>query len=115
MTPGYQAVQSIHASTVFSQEHKDIYQHWYDFSQGITLLAVPNEDHLKHLIAQLTQRGIRYSIFIEPDIDNQVTSIAIEPSEAACKLCSSIPLALRQYNTPHLVNKHTVIRKEEAA
>lgn len=112
LTPGYVAVQSIHAVTVFSNENKEAYQKWYDFSQAITLLAVPNEDHLKFLISKLAQRGIRYSIFNEPDIDNQVTAIAIEPSEAAFKLCSSIPLALRQYNAPALINKHTLNKKE---
>jgi len=115
LTPGYQAVQSVHASAVFSQEHPETFHNWYNFYQGISLLAVPNEDHLKHLISKLAQRGIKYSIFIEPDIDNQVTSIAIEPSEASFKLCSSIPLALREYNTPSLLNKHTINRKGVAA
>ncbi len=115
MTPGYQAVQSIHATTVFSQEHKEIYQQWYNVFQGISLLAVPNEDHLKHLISKLSQRGIRHSIFIEPDINNHVTSIAIEPDEASHKLCSSIPLALKEYNQPHLINKHFTGKEDVAS
>ncbi len=112
ISPGYLACQSCHAIAEFSQEHPEIYQNWYNFSQAITLLAVPNEDHLKHLISKLAQRGIKCSIFIEPDIDNQVTAITIEPGEASFKLCSSIPLALREYNSPALINKHTVNGKE---
>jgi hypothetical protein len=37
-------------------------------------------------------RGIKYSIFREPDINNQITAITLEPSEASMKLTSSFPL-----------------------
>lgn len=112
LSPGYQSVQSSHAIVEFSFEHPDLYKNWYNFSKAITLLAVPNEDHLKFLISKITQSGIKFSIFIEPDINNQVTAIAIAPSEQAHKMCSSIPLALRQYNNTNLINKHQLNGKE---
>jgi hypothetical protein len=40
---------------------------------------------------------LRFSIFREPDFDNQVTAIAIEPGENGKKFCSSLPLALKEY------------------
>jgi len=42
--------------------------------------------------------NIKYSVFKEPDIDNQVTAIALEPSDLTRKLCSNIPLALKEFN-----------------
>jgi hypothetical protein len=37
-------------------------------------------------------------VFTEPDIDNQVTAITIEPSVETQKLCSNLPLALKERN-----------------
>ncbi len=115
LSPGYIAVQSIHAAIEFTQEHPELFNKWFNFSKNVSLLAVPNEDQLKFLISKLAKAGIKYSIFIEPDIDNQVTAITIEPCETARKMCSSIPLALKQYNTPYLVHKHSVNGREAVA
>lgn len=115
LAPGYQAVQSIHAVAEFFKEHQEIFEHWFTCSKAITLLATKNEDYLKDLISKLSRLDIKYSIFIEPDINNQVTSIAIEPSEAAFKLCSNIPLALKHYNIPNLINKHSDLGRDVAA
>lgn len=106
MSAGYQATQSAHALAEFSNEHPILYKDWYYFSKAITLLAVPNEDELKYLISKLSEKKILFSIFIEPDINNQVTAIAIAPSLEAKKLCSSIPLALKEYNKPKSIHKH---------
>jgi len=99
-------VQSCHAIVEFSIEHPSLYKEWHTASKAITLLAVKNEDELKFLIKILSESNIALSIFIEPDIQNQVTAIAIAPSIEAKKLCSSIPLALKEYNKPKLINKH---------
>jgi len=74
----------------------------------LTLLAVKDENHLLYLIKQLSEAKIPISIFIEPDINNQVTAIAIAPCAEAKKICSSIPLALKEYNKPQLIHKHFI-------
>lgn len=107
ISPGYQAVQSIHSTLAFVDEHPHLFTNWNNFSKAISLLAVKNEDELKTLIIKLTQKGIKHSVFAEPDIDHQITSIAIEPSESAFKACCSIPLALKQYNHHKLIYKHS--------
>lgn len=45
-------------------------------------------------------------MFREPDINNQVTAIAVEPCEEARKALGSIGNALREYNNPKLINKN---------
>jgi hypothetical protein len=40
---------------------------------------------------------ILYSCFYEPDLDNQLTAIAIEPTDNARKLVSNLPLLLKEY------------------
>jgi len=44
------------------------------------------------LITKAILTGIKHTVFREPDIDNQITAVAFEPSEASKKLTSSCPL-----------------------
>lgn len=56
-----------------------------------------NEDALKHLIHKLQKNNIKYSIFREPDLGNEITAIAIEPSDKARRMLSCCPLMLKEY------------------
>lgn len=107
MTPGYQLIQSVHAAIEFIYEHPQIANQWKSLSNSLAGLAVKDEVQLKSLITKLQKRNINFSIFREPDIQDQITAIAIEPTAEARKLCSYIPLALRDYNQENLINKHT--------
>lgn len=95
-----------HVLAEFSIEHPILFQEWHKHSKALTLLSVKDENHLIYLVKQLAEKNIPLSIFIEPDINNQVTAIAIAPSAEAKKICSSIPLALKEYNKPKLIHKH---------
>ncbi len=92
---GYQAVQSTHAAIQFGVEHAEEHKEWYENSNYLGLLSVANEQELHQLIIKAREQGIKHSIFREPDIDNQITAIALEAGRKSKKLCSSLQLALK--------------------
>ena len=95
ISPGYQGVQGIHSAILFGQEHPDIHREWYQNSNYLGFLSVANEVELAKLIEKADANDIKCSVFREPDIDNQITAIAIEPGIKSKKLCSNLKLALK--------------------
>lgn len=100
LSPGYQAVQAAHSIPEFHREHPQEYQKWYEESKTLVLLSVKDEDYLKYFIRQLHEKGVKYSIFLEPDIGNQVTSVAFVADDEAYQLCKKLPLVLREFSKP---------------
>ena len=98
MSPGYQGVQSIHAMRQFSEEHPDIDKAWFKQSNYLAWLSVTDEAELFELLAKAARKHIRCSIFREPDVDNQVTAIALEPGVHSSEVCRHLPPALRELN-----------------
>lgn len=95
MAPGYQGVQSIHAAMQFAMEHPIINQEWFERSNYLGFLSVTDEQELRKLVEKASSLDIEYSVFREPDIDNQVTAIALAPGSKTRKLCSKLQLALK--------------------
>lgn len=88
----YQAVQAAHAAIDFQHGHSIEAKNWHNTSNYLIFLTVANEDELKQLILKAAERYIKITPFREPDINNELTAIAFEPSEATRKLTSSLPL-----------------------
>jgi peptidyl-tRNA hydrolase len=97
INPGYQAVQSGHALVEFMYEHPEQSTNWYNISKYLVFLTVKNQKELIELSNKLSWRGVLFSEFHEPDLNNELTAIAIEPSSKSCKLVSSMPLLLKGY------------------
>ena len=97
MTPAYQSVQSGHAAIQFVFEHPEIAKQWYK-NPYLVYLSTQDEESLKKLISKAEEKYIKVSVFREPDINNQITAIALEPSDATRRLTSSLPLALKEFN-----------------
>jgi hypothetical protein len=95
LSPGQQAVQSMHALRQFTAEYPEIDKCWFEQSNYLGLLSVSDEYELHKLIEKAMQNNIRFSIFKEPDIGDRVTAIALEPGQLSKKLCSSLKLALK--------------------
>lgn len=96
ISPGAQSVQSSHALVQFIFEHPEISLNWFK-DPYLVQLSVENEEQLQQLIYKLQKFNIKYSIFREPDLENQITSIAIEPSDKTRRLISHLPLMLKEY------------------
>lgn len=96
LKPGYQVGQACHALQQFAMEHPDVNKEWFERSNYIAVLSVRDEGELHGLIDKASKRGLRFSIFFEPDLKYEITAIALEPGKDAKKLCSSIGLALKE-------------------
>lgn len=92
----YQAVQAAHAGIQFQHEHPEIAKEWHDKSKYLVHLSARDINHLEDLIYKANRNSIKHSIFREPDIDNEITAVAFEPSDASKKLLSNLPLNLRK-------------------
>jgi len=68
--PIYGSVQGGHAIAQYMLEHGE----WQN--ETLVYLGVKNEQHLKKWKYKLDKLNADYSYFIEPDIDDQLTSIA---------------------------------------
>jgi peptidyl-tRNA hydrolase len=93
LSPGQRAVQAAHAMRQFAHEHPDIDHEWFNNSNYLCLLEVPNESALHVLASTAREVGIRHAGFLEPDLSDQLTALALEP--AARSLCKGLPLALQ--------------------
>jgi len=98
MTPAYQSVQSGHATIQFIFDYPDIAKKWFIESNYLIYLSVQDEKSLKQLISKAKEKGIKVSVFREPDIENAITAIALEPSDATRRITSSLPLALKEFS-----------------
>lgn len=96
LSPGCQAVQAAHAAIEFQHEHFKIAKQWNSESKYLIFLSVQNEQSLLILLEKIQKHGLKYSVFREPDINNEITAIAMEPSDKSKKLCSNLPLALKE-------------------
>jgi hypothetical protein len=96
LQPSYQAVQAAHAGIQFQYDHPEIAREWHEKSKYLVHLSARDINHLEDLIFKANRKDIKYSIFREPDIGNEITAVAFEPSEASRKLLSSLPLNLRK-------------------
>ncbi len=95
IAPGYQAVQACHAMRQFTEDHPEIDQQWFKVSNYLCLLSVKNEEELYSLVCKAKSLDIKVSVFREPDIENQITAIALAPGEKSKELCGKLKLALR--------------------
>ena len=86
--------QSCHALRLFCEEYPDINREWYEKSNNIVVLQAGSKEELAKIAYDLTNHGVKVSLFKEPDLGDELTAIAVEP--AGAKYLSCLPLALKQ-------------------
>jgi len=85
---GLKMAQGIHAALLFSHEHPELAHTWYTESNNIVVLQ---DEDIVSLADMLEEEGYAVSRFREPDQDDAITAITVEPR--AWKHLSNIPLA----------------------
>lgn len=98
LPPGYQLTQSTHAAIDFQHKYPGISKQWQNNSNYLVCLSANNESDLIKYISKAKERNIKFCAFYEPDINNQLTAVAFEPTSESKKLCSNLSLALKEYN-----------------
>jgi hypothetical protein len=93
LSNGQQAAQICHALTQFSFEHPNIFKDWHLNSNYICLLYTEDERSLNMLLNKTNINKISNSYFLEPDLNNQLTAICLEPSPKTKKLTKNLNLA----------------------
>jgi len=98
LEPGYQLVQTAHAVADFCYEHPHIARQWKQESNSIITLSTKNEASLTDLYQRLKQVTQHITAFHEPDIQDQMTAIAVYATpEIRKKYFSNLPLALKNF------------------
>ena len=77
MAPGYKVVQTAHALADFAVKHENEFKEWQMGSNYLCCLEA-TETKLGILKERLESLDIKYELFREPDIGNQVTAIAVQ-------------------------------------
>ena len=73
LDPAYQSVQAGHAVAQFMLDHPGKWQNEY-----LIYLHIKDLEALMKWEWKIQERDLSYSIFIEPDIGNQPTAIAVK-------------------------------------
>jgi hypothetical protein len=99
LSPGYQAVQPAHALAEFAIKFPKTFKTWQTTHKNLVVLSTSNELALRMLSVQAAASKIRGVIFCEPDIGNEATALCLEPCDETYRITSSLPLALKEFNT----------------
>lgn len=95
LAPGIQISQSIHAKDEFTRRYPELEATWARDSNTIIILSGSNND-LYSVIGKALTKGVCYATFKEPQLNNEVTAVALEPSYSTVEVVRGLPLALRE-------------------
>lgn len=94
--PGLQMAQAVHAAFEFSHGFPEITGYWLAQSNYLVIVAAHDEDHLAGLVVESVRKDIRTVAVREPDHNDELMAVAFEPGDAARRMLSSLPCALRE-------------------
>lgn len=94
MEPGYQIAQSVHAARQFAEEHPEKERSWFRGSNTIVILGVRNQDEILGVIKKARTLAVSHSVFREPDLNNEITAVAIADTDKTQKVCKGLHLVL---------------------
>lgn len=65
---------------------------WFTRSNYLICVRALDEFALADLAAAAGAEGIAMTIVREPDLQNEITAVALEPGDVARRLCANLPL-----------------------
>jgi peptidyl-tRNA hydrolase len=104
LSPAQQAVQAAHAQRQFAHEHPQIEREWFETSNTLAFLCVPDEEALGVLHQKAVDRDVPVAAFREPDRSDELTAIAIGPTGK--RLTKGLPLALHEHPQKEQPDQH---------
>lgn len=113
LSPGLQCAQVAHAAFQFAYEHRPLAAQWLQESNFLIILSEENEERLIAFGKWIEQNNIPVTWFTEPDINDQVTAIALAPSPRTVELCKTLPLAMRELMVKPTVTADSLLRYVE--
>lgn len=87
--------QTVHAAIEFCLTHTELAHDWHNISNYVACLAIKNEEELLKLADKLKSKNVTFSLFREPDFNNEATSICIEACDESRRYTSNLKLALK--------------------
>ena len=91
---GLRASQFCHVLREFVSDYPETDLEWFRDSNTLVLLEVADEKALEELVIKGVQDGQQCSLFMEADLDNSLTAIAMGPG--AKRLLRSLRLAFKE-------------------
>lgn len=93
LSDGYRVVQTAHAVANFAIEHTTQFKAWQLGSNYLCCLEA-SEFRIYRLIDKLEELKIKYTVFTEPDIGDEMTAICVEavPQDLHKKLFKNLKL-----------------------
>lgn len=94
LSTGYKIVQTAHAVADFAKEHPNLFESWKLGSNYLCCLEA-SESKIYQYLEKLADIGIKYTVFKEPDIGNEMTAVTVEciPQDLHKQLFKKLRLA----------------------
>lgn len=84
-------MQSTHAALEFVLNFPDIAKDW-NKSKYLVQVTVPSKEDLERFRDTLDFHNLKYYAFYEPDLNNELTALCIEPDPLTLKLIKKLKL-----------------------
>lgn len=103
LSPGSQIAQACHSIIGFQLKFPNIIKTWEYESNTIVILQIENLEKLMNLLNSAHYENIKCFGFYEPDMNDELTAIVLEPTEKSKYLCANLKLALKENNMLQLL------------
>ena len=93
LSAAYQLPQVAHGVAHFADEHPLEYKKWLTDNHKIVVFAVEDKDSLLNLLDKIQKMDAKHTIFKEPDLDYDLTTIVLVPCRKAKRVVEGLKLA----------------------